>query len=75
LATHALFAGVDELDAVALIFERVRQIKRHPAAVFALVFIGRRCAFILKRADVRNVRRVRVRRNIKRTSESALVGR
>jgi len=35
-------AGVDELNAVALISECAREIKPHPAAVFTLLFILRR---------------------------------
>jgi hypothetical protein len=36
------FAGEDELNTVALIFEPARNVEAHPAAVFTLFFVARR---------------------------------
>ena len=46
-----LFAGIDELNTVALVFEGVRECEIRPAAVLALLFCGRRSLQLI-RADV-----------------------
>src|SRR5262245_47257252 len=37
-----LITGSDEIDAIALIGEYAREVENYPAAVFALLFVGRR---------------------------------